>query len=361
MPLVSRTRRPGVRRAPLTAPLYGPRQVLGRGLVRALGLVLAVVLAFGLGLSGGSGPARAAEQLVEGIAAQVGNEIVLASEVMELAGPVEERMREAGAPDSEILRMRRDALERLIETRLLASVVERLELGADREEVDAAIAAIANDNGMTLEQLLASVTSHGLSVDEYREKIRGEIERSKVVNAMVRSRVEIEEEEVRALYEERFADQPEGGQEVYVRHILVMPQGRSASDAGTACQVADRARQAIVAGETSFPAMAQQISDMNPERGGDLGWIHRKDLAGWMSDVVDRLEPGQVSRVVEMPFGCNLLELVDRREFRPISFEEAGPQLRNMLFQQKTEVEYGEWLDVLRSQTHIEKKGAFGS
>jgi hypothetical protein len=46
-----------------------------------------------------AGPAAAAERLVEGIAAQVGGEIILVSEVMEMAGPVEERMRAAGAPE----------------------------------------------------------------------------------------------------------------------------------------------------------------------------------------------------------------------------------------------------------------------
>ena len=171
-------------------------------------------------------PGPAAEKLVEGIAAQVGNEIVLTSEVFEMSGPVELRMRQAGAPESEVIMLRRDALERLIEGKLLSSVVERLELGADREEVDGAIDAIAEENGLTIEQLLKSVTSHGLTVDEYRQKIKGEIERGKVVNAMVRSRVEVSTEEVEALYEERFGDQPEGGEEVYVRHILVMPGGR---------------------------------------------------------------------------------------------------------------------------------------
>ena len=57
--------------------------------------LLAVVL--------GATPASAAEQLVEGIAAQVGDEIVLASEVMEIAASVEQRMRAAGAPASALL------------------------------------------------------------------------------------------------------------------------------------------------------------------------------------------------------------------------------------------------------------------
>ncbi len=300
-------------------------------------------------------------ELVEGIAAQVGNQIVLASEVFEMSAPIEERMRKAGAPAQEIAMMRRDALERLIEGKLLSSVVERLELGADREEVDAAISAIAEENGMTIERLLSSVTSHGLTLEEYRQKIKGEIERGKVVNAMVRSRVEIDSNEVEKLYEERFGDQPSGGEEVYVRHLLVMPDGRAAKSAAAACNVAREARSEIAAGgETSFAPVAQRISDMNPERGGDLGWLHRADLAPWMAERIDALKPGELSGVIEMPFGCNLLQLVDRREFSPITFDQAAPQLRNYLFQSKTEEEYTKWLDVLREQTYIDRKGAFG-
>lgn len=323
------------------------------------GVVLGVVFALGLVLAA---PAVSAEERpIEGIAAQVGNEIVLASEVLEFSAPIEERMRRAGAPAGEIATLRRDALERLIESKLLSSVVERLELGADREEVDAAISAIAEDNGLTMEQLLSSVTSHGLTVEEYRNKIRGEIERSKVVNAMVRSRVQIEAEEVQALYDERFGNQRGGGEEVYVRHLLVVPDGRSAKSPRAACEVARAARSEIESGQSDFASVAQRVSDMNPERGGDLGWLHRSDLAEWMAGPIDSLKPGEVSEVISMPFGCNLLELVDRREFQPVTFEQAESQLRNYLFQQKTEVEYTKWLDVLRGQTYIERKGAFGS
>jgi parvulin-like peptidyl-prolyl isomerase len=73
------------------------------------------------------------------------------------------------------------------------------------------------------------------------------------------------------------------------------------------------------------------------------------------------MQPGDLSEVVSMPFGCNLLKLVDRRDFQRITFEQAQSQLRNILFQQKTEVEYTKWLDMLRGQTYIQRKGAFGS
>jgi len=305
-------------------------------------------------------PLEAVERLAEGVAAQVGNEIVLVSEVMEMSAPLEERMRRAGAPPQEIAMVRRDALERLIETRLLTSVVERLELGAEREEIDAAIEAIAADNGLTIEQLLTSVTSHGLSVEEYRDKIRGEIERSKVVNTMVRSRVQIEESEVRVLYEQQFGDQHTGGQEVYLRHIVVMASGPSASSLDAACEITREARKEIASDDLEFSEVARRVSDMNPERGGDLGWMHRSELANWMASRIETMQPGDLSPVIEMPFGCNLLELVDRREFRPVTYQEAESRLRNVIFQQKTEEEYVKWLDVLREQTYIERKGSFG-
>lgn len=314
----------------------------------------------GLAVLARAAPVPAAEMLVEGIAAQVGNEIVLASEVMELAGPVEERLRQAGAPASEIAMVRKDALERLIENKLVSSVVERLELGADREEVDAAIQAIAEDNDLTLEQLLSSVASHGLTVDEYRDKIRGELERSKVINAMVRSRVQISEEEVRNLYDEIYGGQRSGGEEIHLRHIVVMADGPRASTLEAACAIVDAARAEIELGESDFPSAARRVSDMNPQAGGDLGWMHREDLAGWMATTIRDLEPGQLSGVVEMPFGCNLLQVVDRRSFDPVSFEEAQGRLQNEVFQRKVESEYVEWIDVLRSQTYIDRKAGFG-
>ena len=304
--------------------------------------------------------AAAVETLADGIAAQVGNDIVLFSEVMEIARPVEERMREVGAPDDEIQKIRGEALERLIEGKLLSSVVERLELAAEREEIDSAIAAIAEDNGLSSEELYKSIQSHGLTIEEYRKKIGGEIERSKVVNAMVRSRVEVSQEELQKLYDDRFGKQPSGGEEVYLRHIVVRSEGSTASSSAAACARVAEARAEIASGAAEFQAVARRVTEMNPEREGDLGWIHHSELASWMEGAIANLKPGDLTPPIEMSFGCNLLELVDRRPFKPVSFEEAQPQLRNLLFQQKTEAEYVKWIDVLRKQTHIERKGSFG-
>ncbi|MBW2386564.1 MAG: peptidylprolyl isomerase [Deltaproteobacteria bacterium] len=324
-----------------------------------LRLVILSFLSHSLVVAVAATPGRADEQLLDGIAAQVGAEIVLISEVQELARPVAERMRAGGAPDAQVQNMYAEALERLIESRLIEGVVVRFELQATEGEVDAAIMGIAQDTGLTIEQLERSVESHGLSIEEYRAKLKGEIERSKVLNAMVRSRVRVDIEEVRRAYAERFGDQPEGGEEVHLRHILVATSGESLRTSASACSIARDAERKIKGGEIAFPDMARRVTDMNPQAEGELGWLFVTDLAPWMADPVARMQPGQVSDVIETSFGCNLLQLVERRAFRPVTFEEAEEALTAELSRQKMDKEYLDWLETLRQQTFVSRKGLY--
>jgi peptidyl-prolyl cis-trans isomerase SurA len=322
---------------------------------------LAALLAFAcLAASAlGATASHAEPVLIDGIAAQVGTEIVLISEVQELAAPIEERMLAQGAGPDDVRSMYRDALERLIESKLIEGVVKRLELEATDQEIDNAIYGIAQDNGLTIEQLQASVRSHGLTVEEYREKIRGEIERSKVLNAMVRSRVRVEPFEVEALYKKRYGDQRKAGEEVHLRLILVGAGPSSMRDIDTACTIAAEAREKIVAGEIAFGDMAQRVTDMNADAGGELGWLHTDEIAGWMKKPLESMQPGDISPVIPTAFGCNVLQLVERRVFTPVTFEDAEPVLSAELQQQKSDAAYLEWLETLRAQTYVARYGAF--
>ena len=318
-----------------------------------------ILLAFGLAfVASKSGQAK--EVMVDGIAAQVGSEIVLLSEVDELSRPVEERMRAGGMGPSEIQSMKGDALERLIESKLIESVVTRLELQATAAEIDAAIAGIAQDNGLTVEQLQTSVQSHGLTLEEYRDKLKGEIERSKVINTMVRARIRVEPEEVRKAYEKRFGDQKQrAGEEVHLRHILVAAGGASQRNVATACSIASDAEKKIKDGELTFDETARRVTDMNPEAGGELGWMHTDDLAPWMSKALVNMKPGDVSGVIETGFGCNILELVERRDYQIVTFADAEPTLTAELTRRKMDKEYLDWLQTLRKQTYISRKGSY--
>jgi peptidyl-prolyl cis-trans isomerase SurA len=300
----------------------------------------------------------AAQEVVDGIAAQVGSEIVLISDVYQVAEPTERRIRESGGTDQDIAMLRAEILERMIERALIRQVVRRAELDATEAEIDTAIEGIANENGLSVQELKQSVEAQGLPFQAYRERIRGEIEHAKVVNGVVGGRVRVEEEDIRALYDQEYGDQPAGGMEVHLRHILIGYQGDGPADQQAACEKTERALERIRGGEP-FEAVAAEVSEMQPQRGGDIGWFHLSALAGWMTSVIEPLPEGGTSDVIEMPFGCNLLQVVEKRPYEEITFESARPRLAEYLYQQRLGEEYAKFIEDLRKQTYIERKGFF--
>ena len=225
--------------------------------------------------------------------------------------------------------------------------------------MDEVIEGIARANGLTLEQLKASVTSHDLTYDAYRDQIQREIERRKIINAMVASRVRVEESEIRDLYQERFANQPESGTQVHVRQLLITggPGGRR--DHQTACEMTVEAFERIRSGDASFERVAREVSVAAPEHGGDIGWLHEDSMASWMIDLLKPMQPGDMSEVIELPFGCTILKLVERRMHEPVDYEAAKDRLANEVFDRKVTEEYREWMEELRKESFIERRGYF--
>lgn len=311
-----------------------------------------------LGLVPAPAAQGAQEQIVDGIAAQVGSKIVLLSDVARVIGPQEEAMREMGAPETEIAKLRADGLERVIENRLIESVVERAELFASEEQITSTITGIAAENGLSVEQLYASVAFHGMTVEAYREQIKHDLERRNAVNTMVGTQISVEETAVRSLYDDRFRNQPEGGVAARVRQIVVSHGEPSKRTPQVACDAVRAARARIEGGE-SFELVASEVSEVSPQTGGDIGFFHLDEVAGWMRAALVSLEPGQISEVLELPFGCSLLQLVERNNFEPISYEQAHERLSQEVWQREMEKKYREWLELLREDTYIERRGYF--
>jgi peptidyl-prolyl cis-trans isomerase SurA len=302
-----------------------------------------------------------AAEVLDGVAAQVGGEIVLVSEVTQYTDPVEKQIREAGAGDEDVQRMKSEVLERLIERKLIDQVVKKAELEATDVEIDQTIAAIAKENELSVERLQQSVEASGMPMAVYREKIRGEIQHAKVMNGMVRSRVKVEEDEVKRIYAQRYAtNAPQGGDEYHIRHILLPYVSAKADQKAAVCNKAKEALSRIRGGE-SFESVARQLSAVNPERGGDVGWVHERSLVDWMVPTVKALGQGQTSNVIESSFGCNLLQLVEKRSFEKKTYEQVKEQLFEEVYRERMDTEYDRWMDKLRSQAYIERKGSFAT
>ena len=116
---------------------------------------------------------------------------------------------------------------------------------------------------------------------------------------------------------ESFAEAPASGtpQEISARHLLVQYRGSmraTPSITRSKEEAALRAQEALTraqAGE-DFAALVAEYSDEPgaAARGGSLGRFQRKAMAPAFSDAAFKLQPGDLSDVVETEFGFHVIQ-----------------------------------------------------
>jgi hypothetical protein len=189
-----------------------------------------------------------------------------------------------------------------------------------------------------------------LNIDEFAAEQRDVETVSRYVESTVRADTSFTDAELAQLWN------TEGpGVEVKARHILLMPpQGGDSITPAQRQALRARAEQIRVraaAGE-DFAALAAQTTEEpgGKERGGDLGWFGRGRMVAQFEEAALKLQPGQVSPVVETPFGYHVIKVEDRRQ-TPLG--ENAAAFRQQAQQQARSKAFNTYVDSLKKAANI--------
>jgi hypothetical protein len=82
-----------------------------------------------------------------------------------------------------------------------------------------------------------------------------------------------------------------------------------------------------------FAKLAFQYSEdaRSKQHGGDLGWFSATRMPADFMAHVEKLRVGQLSAPVQTKLGWHILRLLERRESRPVTFEEARAEIEALL------------------------------
>ncbi|EAY7402042.1 peptidylprolyl isomerase SurA, partial [Salmonella enterica] len=141
----------------------------------------------------------AAPQVVDKVAAVVNNGVVLESDVDGLMQSVKLNAGQAGQQLPDDATLRHQILERLIMDQIILQMGQKMGVKITDEQLDQAIANIAKQNNMTMDQMRSRLAYDGLNYSTYRNQIRKEMIISEVRNNEVRRRITVLPQEVDAL------------------------------------------------------------------------------------------------------------------------------------------------------------------
>ncbi len=167
------------------------------------------------------------------------------------------------------------------------------------------------------------------------------------------SDVEVDEAILQELYEDRI-DAFGVPEERHARHILInAEEGLSDTEIEAARSKAVGLLEKIQAGE-SFKTLAKEESDDAGSAidGGDLGYFGRGMMVSAFDDVVFSMKEGEVSELVQTPFGFHIIKLEDIREGSSKSFEEVRADLERSYREQQAEDVLFDRLEVLSNLTY---------
>lgn len=237
--------------------------------------------------------------------------------------------------------LKRDLLERLIDTRLLLQEANRKRIVVDPKVAEASLDLARQEYppGGLEEELLKK----GKTVESFLRETGSSLLLRKLLQREVVDRIAVSREEMEKYYREH-GDQFRKPEEVRVRQIVTRTE-----------EEAENLRKMIMRG-ASFEELARKHS-LGPEakEGGDLGYFPRGRMPPAIEEACFKLWSSHVSRVASSPYGFHLFELIDRRPARELSLEEARPEIERKLVDEKTREAETYYIRSLREKASIQR------
>ncbi len=273
-------------------------------------------------------------------------------------------------------------LESIIEHHLLVEAAKAEGIRVSRAETEQRIAELAdssiNNQFPDQKMLRTYLERKGISYQDYHDQVRKALEanrdqlkesmRLEKLETTIRSQVQLTEETVKDAY-----------RQIKARHILITPQqiaketpgenesaqseqqespGTTAADQTAKQQARQKANELLdnIRQGADFAELARKHSDDpgSAEKGGDLGWFGRRQMVKEFTDSAFALQPGEVSDVVETPFGFHIIKVEGKRIELPEDFEENKQRYISEQQSYRADEAWNEYRRNLREQANVD-------
>ena len=250
------------------------------------------------------------------------------------------------------LETRRKVLDDLIDQKIALEKIKELEIKVTSKEVDQAIERVKEDNQFTQETLIAKLKEQGSSYESYRKALKKELERIRLINYEVKSKIMLREEEIRAYYDQH---KNEFSSEGKVRLALIFLRQEDPGNKNEARALHQKAVDilSMIKGGKDFRNLARRFSSGPGARdGGDLGVFKLSELNPEMSELIKDLSTGDVSAPIIRPDGIRIIKVEEKDEGKVKSFEQVRNAIHAILYRKELDKKYSAWIKELRKKAY---------
>jgi peptidyl-prolyl cis-trans isomerase SurA len=301
-------------------------------------------------------------QMIDKIAAIVGDQIILLSDVLKEAQAAikeleatREQLGGSALVDGRMESKIREVLNRMIDDEVYQQQAREMAISVTTEELDAAIENMAKENGIDVTTLKQAIKAQGMDYLTYRNQLRRQLTRYKVLNLRVRSRIKITDTEARQHYNDQVRDIRSTGSFEGAHILIRVPSNASAADAAQARKRAESALADIKSGKP-FADVAKEVSDdrVTAVYGGSLGERRKGDIPSILERAFFDLEVGEVAGPIRTPAGFHIIRLISREALGVMPFSKVKDKIIQDLQEEEMQRQAGIWLKEQRARMFID-------
>jgi peptidyl-prolyl cis-trans isomerase SurA len=255
----------------------------------------------------------AAQQIeeIDHIVALVDDDIIMRSELDTAIKGIVDRIRAQGGnlPPRDLLE--KQVLERLIVRKLQIQRAFRTGIRVSDADIDQAVTALAQQNGLTVTQMRQVIESDGEDFGEFRRSIGEEIMTERLRQRVVSSMDPISDTEVDIL----LSSEEFSGGEYNISHIMInLQEGATPAQIEAAAEKANAVHQRLEEGMDFASAAISYSESQEALEGGEVGWRDLNSVPRDFADAIRNLRAGQYTVPIRSPAGFHIIRVNDYRD-----------------------------------------------
>lgn len=295
--------------------------------------------------------------IIDRIVAVVNDEIITLFDLNQTLKPYEKNLRAQDYPPEveleNLFKLRSELLGNMIDQKLADQQIKKHKIEASEQEIDMAIERIKESRSLTDENLRAMLAKEGLTLEEFRENLKQQLLRSKLVNREVKSKIAITDEEIEKYYNDHIekyaADKKYHLWSIFIR----FSQTADESERQMAFEKMQTILNQLEQGR-SFESLANETPDSPKSlEGADLGLYRLDELSPQLQNTVKEMKEGQFSSILKTNQGYQIIYVQKIVATDSKTLSDAKAEIEDILYNQAIDNRYKTWLSELRNRSHI--------
>ncbi|MCB0345340.1 MAG: SurA N-terminal domain-containing protein [Bdellovibrionales bacterium] len=284
-------------------------------------------------------------RVLDNVVAVIDGEPITSSELQEFKAShgqsVDEAASGAGAPTDKKM------LQDLLLSRMLEREARELGVAVADMQIDTYIDQIQAQNNVDREGLVELLKGQGLTLEQYREQVRGDILRARVLSMRVTNKINIVDEDVDRFLEEH-PDRIPDSSGLFIQQLSFMYDPDDDDEKAAAEKKAQSAAEKLDKGEDP--------RQFGPDKYVDLGLVNPSDLRSDFREAVENLDDDDKTALIESAEGFYVLLVkggVKEGELSEAFKDQIKFELKEKRFREATEKYI---LEALPEKYHVEMK-----